>query len=88
MRILKLRRPKKDKDDAKDFNLADVKCPYFDRFYRGKSIKCEGLGESGGYIICGYAAQGDWVNHVNLYCNSDWDVCPVAKMLADKYENM
>lgn len=87
MRVLKLRRPKKEKEDAKNFNLADVRCPYFDRFYRGKSIKCEGFGKDGSYLICGFATENEWVNHVNLYCNCDWEMCPVARVLTDKYEN-
>ena len=88
MRVLELKQVKKQKNKAESFDLADVRCPYFDRFYRGKSIKCEGFGKQGSYLICGFTTENEWVNHVNLYCNCDWDVCPVAKVLTQRYEGV
>lgn len=85
MRVLKLRRPKKEKENAKSFDLADVRCPYFDRFYRGKSIKCEGLSEESSYIICGFGSDNEWKDHVKRYCNACFERCPVAEMLTKKY---
>ena len=89
MRQLQLRIKENRKVQARFFDLADVKCPFFERFYRGKSIKCEGLGkEPGGYIINGFGTENEWVNHVNIYCNTDWEVCPFAVMLQEKNENL
>ena len=85
MHALELRQTKKQKAKASNFDLADVRCPYFDRFYRGKSIKCEGVGKEGSYLICGFSAENEWVEHVNLYCNCSWEGCPIARMLTDKY---
>ena len=82
---LKLKVKDNGKAQARLFDLADVKCPFFERFYRGKSIKCEGIGREGSYIINGFGTESEWINHVNMYCNVDWDVCPVAVMLSDKF---
>lgn len=74
----------KNKTQPKAFDLADVKCPFIDMLFRGKSIKCEGLGESG-YIILGYKNETEWMNHVNRYCNREYKKCPVAQALYKKY---
>lgn len=83
---LKLKIIDTGKTQARLFDLADVRCPFFDRFYRGKSIKCEGLGRTGGYLINGFGSEKEWVEHVNLFCNKDWEECPIARMLNEKYE--
>lgn len=83
--MLELRQVKKQKEKVSSFDLADVRCPYFDRFYRGKSIKCEGISKEGSYLICGFGDEGEWKKQVNTYCNSQWEMCPVAKMLTGKY---
>lgn len=82
---LELKVNDKEKRPAKKFSLVDVKCPFFERFYRGKSIKCEGL-KKHSYLINGFVNEGAWVDFVNRNCNENWQACPISKMLQGKYE--
>ncbi|MBR3815123.1 MAG: hypothetical protein IKJ27_00180 [Clostridia bacterium] len=74
----------KKKTKVSSFDLADIKCPFFDRLYRGKSVKCEGVSE-GGYIVLGFESETGWAEHVRYFCNVEYTRCPIYKTLEEKY---
>lgn len=75
----------KAKQNAVSLLEVDVKCPFFQKLYRGKSIKCEGLTPSG-YISLGFGEEFHWKNHVIKFCNKDYKQCPFYELLNRLYE--
>lgn len=75
----------KEKQKTASFTAVDVKCPFFRKLSLGKSIRCEGL-TSSGYIINGCGSEDEWKSFVKTYCNKNYETCPIAHMLQNKYE--
>ncbi len=74
----------KEKKNTVSLLEVDVKCPFFQKLYRGKSVKCEGLTPSG-YISLGFGEEFSWKNHVIKYCNKDYTKCPFYEILNGLY---
>jgi hypothetical protein len=70
----------KAKKDVRSFSSVDVACPFFEKMYRGKSIRCEGLTPAG-YITVGYEKEFMWKKHVECFCNKDYNKCPMYQLL-------
>lgn len=75
----------KEKQNAASFSEVDVKCPFFEKFYRGKSIRCEGLTPSG-YISVGFGDEFFWKRHVKDFCNKEYRQCPFYQIVSKIYE--
>ena len=73
---------KKQKIDS--FSSVDIRCPFFDKLYRGKRVYCEGLGKSG-FIALNFTDEKEWARHVNRFCTRDYKSCPIARIVLEKY---
>ena len=60
-------------------------CPFYDQEVR-RRIKCESPFE-GSILQVSFGADKGFKEHREAYCCSmNWEKCPIAKMLNDKYE--
>ncbi|MBQ8504556.1 MAG: Myb-like DNA-binding domain-containing protein [Clostridia bacterium] len=75
----------KEKQKVAAFSLADVKCPFFEKMYRGRSVRCEGLTPAS-FISMSFSNEGDWQKQVKMHCNKDYQSCPFYQLLSQLYE--
>ena len=68
-----------------DYNCAKAICPYYKQFKK-QEIICEGIIDNTAIHI-GFGNVHDLRRHVKKYCcHYDYEKCPVAKMLTEKYD--
>ena len=70
-----------------DFILADynAKCPFFQTLFPEGGICCEGFGEASA-VICVFADHVHRRNHFFTYCATDYENCPLAKIIFEKHK--
>ena len=66
-------------------STAAVRCPFFDSFRRGSEVRCEGIGAAARLVLL-FGSEAQWKAQVQSFCDRKWEDCPVAQMLAAKYE--
>ena len=74
----------KRKNSVKSFSDADVKCPFFSGFNKGKSVRCEGISDKT-YITLGFGNDEKWMEHVRCYCNNGYSSCGLYKLIDGSY---
>lgn len=74
----------RQKYNVKSFAEADVKCPFFYAFSKGKSVKCEGI-TKGSYVLLGFIDEERWMEHVRSCCNDGYRSCKLYGMLDGAY---
>lgn len=74
----------KRKNRPDSFDTADVKCPFFCTFSKGRSIKCEGITKES-YLNLGFIDENAWMKQVREFCNNDYRSCSLYRMLDGVY---
>lgn len=64
---------------------ANVKCPFFCSFLEDKRIRCEGVCMARRTILV-FDTPQQWREHIEKYCDKDFQNCPIAEVLSDQYE--
>ncbi len=73
---------RKNKPEA--FDAADVRCPFFCTFRKGRSIKCEGITDKS-YVHLSFNDEQAWMEQVRSRCNKDYRSCSLYGMLYGVY---
>lgn len=70
-----------------DFVLADynAKCPFFQTLFPEGGICCEGFGKASA-VVCIFNDLVQRRNHFFTYCAEDYEHCPLAKIIFEKYK--
>lgn len=70
-----------------DFVLSDcnAKCPFFQTLFPEGGICCEGFGKASA-VVCIFNDLVQRRNHFFTYCAEDYEHCPLAKIIFEKYK--
>ncbi len=74
----------KRKNKPESFNAADVRCPFFCAFSKGRSIRCEGITDES-CLSLGFIDEKAWMEQVRSRCNNDYRGCTLYRMLDGVY---
>ena len=70
-----------------DYTTANVLCPFFKRYMRKKQmISCEGIPRSASSNLMFFETAHKADRYVTERCSGEYQTCPVARSIMEKYQ--